>query len=202
MARWAVRTRSHRRANRTAASSALYERLLGRDASAARWWRSASRCCSRRPPSVLFFRVGTGFFPTADEGGFVLDYMTPAGSALAETDRQVRAMEQVIAHDPGGRGLFAPHRVRARPVRHRAEHRRHPRAAEAAQPAQPLRRRDHQRPARQAARGGAARRHRVRPAAAGHARRSRRQPRADRGEDLRRRSGDARASWPSRSKRC
>ena len=44
------------------------------------------------------------------------------------------------------------------------------------------------RPAATAARGRAARRDRVRPAAAGHARRSRRQPDADRGEDLRRRS--------------
>jgi CzcA family heavy metal efflux pump len=49
---------------------------------------------------VLFYRVGTGFFPAADEGGFVLDYVTPAGSALAETDRQVRAIEKVIADTP------------------------------------------------------------------------------------------------------
>jgi CzcA family heavy metal efflux pump len=49
---------------------------------------------------VLFFRVGTGFFPAADEGGFVLDYLSPAGSALGETDRQVRAIERVIADMP------------------------------------------------------------------------------------------------------
>ena len=49
---------------------------------------------------VLFFRVGTGFFPAADEGGFVLDYLTPAGSALSETDRQVRAIERVVAETP------------------------------------------------------------------------------------------------------
>ncbi len=49
---------------------------------------------------VLFLRVGTGFFPTADEGGFVLDYLTPAGSSLAETDRQVRRIEKVIADTP------------------------------------------------------------------------------------------------------
>jgi len=48
----------------------------------------------------LFYQVGTGFFPAADEGGFVLDYLTPAGSALAETDRQVRAIERVIADTP------------------------------------------------------------------------------------------------------
>jgi CzcA family heavy metal efflux pump len=49
---------------------------------------------------VLFSRVGTGFLPAADEGGFVLDYATPAGSGLNETDRQVRAIEAVISKTP------------------------------------------------------------------------------------------------------
>jgi CzcA family heavy metal efflux pump len=49
---------------------------------------------------VLFYQVGTGFFPAADEGGFVLDYLTPAGSALSETDRQVRAIEKVVSETP------------------------------------------------------------------------------------------------------
>jgi multidrug efflux pump subunit AcrB len=49
---------------------------------------------------ALFYQVGTGFFPAADEGGFVLDYLTPEGSALGETDRQVRAIEKVIADSP------------------------------------------------------------------------------------------------------
>ncbi len=49
---------------------------------------------------ALFTQIGTGFLPPADEGGFVVDYLTPAGSALGETDRQVRAMEQVISATP------------------------------------------------------------------------------------------------------
>ena len=49
---------------------------------------------------ALFYQVGTGFFPAADEGGFVLDYLTPAGSALSETDRQVRAIEKVVSETP------------------------------------------------------------------------------------------------------
>ena len=48
----------------------------------------------------LFYRVGTGFFPTADEGGFVLDYITPAGSALTETDRQVKKIEAILSETP------------------------------------------------------------------------------------------------------
>ena len=50
--------------------------------------------------AALFFRMGTGFLPKADEGGFVIDYITPAGSALEETDRQVRAMEKVLPTTP------------------------------------------------------------------------------------------------------
>jgi CzcA family heavy metal efflux pump len=48
----------------------------------------------------LFMTIGTGFLPPADEGGFVIDYLTPAGSALEETDRQVRAIEKVIEQTP------------------------------------------------------------------------------------------------------
>ena len=49
---------------------------------------------------VLFYQVGTGFFPAADEGGFVVDYLTPAGSSLAETDRQVKKIEQIVGETP------------------------------------------------------------------------------------------------------
>ena len=49
---------------------------------------------------ALFYAVGTGFLPPADEGGFVVDYLTPAGSALSETDQQVRAIEKVISETP------------------------------------------------------------------------------------------------------
>jgi CzcA family heavy metal efflux pump len=49
---------------------------------------------------ALFYGVGTGFLPPADEGGFVIDYLTPAGSALAETDQQVRALERILSNTP------------------------------------------------------------------------------------------------------
>jgi CzcA family heavy metal efflux pump len=49
---------------------------------------------------VMSGLIGTGFFPAADEGGFVVDYITAPGSALAETDRQVRAIERLIAARP------------------------------------------------------------------------------------------------------
>jgi CzcA family heavy metal efflux pump len=48
----------------------------------------------------LFMTIGTGFLPPADEGGFVIDYLTPAGSALEETDRQAKAIERILAQTP------------------------------------------------------------------------------------------------------
>ncbi len=50
---------------------------------------------------VLAYRaVGTGFLPEMDEGAFVLDYFTPGGTALTETDRQVHIVEKILAQTP------------------------------------------------------------------------------------------------------
>ncbi|MEO9114911.1 MAG: efflux RND transporter permease subunit, partial [Gemmatimonadaceae bacterium] len=44
--------------------------------------------------------TGTGFLPEMDEGAFVLDYFTPGGTALSETDREVRIAEKILAQTP------------------------------------------------------------------------------------------------------
>jgi multidrug efflux pump subunit AcrB len=49
---------------------------------------------------VIYPRLAAGFLPQMDEGGFVIDYLSPAGTALNETDRQVRAMERIVAATP------------------------------------------------------------------------------------------------------
>ena len=50
---------------------------------------------------VIAYRfVGTGFLPEMDEGAFVLDYWTPGGTALSETDRQLHIVEQILAATP------------------------------------------------------------------------------------------------------
>jgi len=49
---------------------------------------------------LLYFSVGSGFLPRADEGGFVVDYRTPAGTALEETDRQLKKVEGVLLKTP------------------------------------------------------------------------------------------------------
>ena len=49
---------------------------------------------------VLFNRIGTGFFPEADEGGFVLDYWTPPGMALEDTDARMKKVEAILTATP------------------------------------------------------------------------------------------------------
>ncbi|HEY3221632.1 MAG TPA: efflux RND transporter permease subunit [Gemmatimonadales bacterium] len=44
--------------------------------------------------------IETGFLPEMDEGAFVLDYWTPGGTALAETNRQVGIVERILAATP------------------------------------------------------------------------------------------------------
>ncbi|HKV74024.1 MAG TPA: efflux RND transporter permease subunit [Gemmatimonadales bacterium] len=45
-------------------------------------------------------RVGTGFLPEMDEGGFILDYWTPTGTSLPESDRQLHELEAILRADP------------------------------------------------------------------------------------------------------
>ncbi len=48
---------------------------------------------------VAYWRVGSGFLPRMDEGGFVLDYQTAPGTSLAETDRELSQVEQILKQD-------------------------------------------------------------------------------------------------------
>ena len=43
-------------------------------------------------------RLGSDLLPAMDEGGFILDYFTPAGSSLTETDRILAHVERIL-HD-------------------------------------------------------------------------------------------------------
>jgi CzcA family heavy metal efflux pump len=44
--------------------------------------------------------VETGFLPEMDEGAFVLDYWTPGGTALVETDRLIHIVEATLMSTP------------------------------------------------------------------------------------------------------
>jgi CzcA family heavy metal efflux pump len=86
---------------------------------------------------ITYRFVGSGFLPHMDEGGFVIDYFSPPGSALEETDRMIRKVEKIVADTPevasfsrrtgSELGLFATQpnkgdvlvRLKARGQRHR-----------------------------------------------------------------------------------
>jgi multidrug efflux pump subunit AcrB len=55
---------------------------------------------------VIAYRfVPTGFLPEMDEGAFVLDYFTPGGTALVETDRLVHIGERILMSTPEIAGI-------------------------------------------------------------------------------------------------
>jgi len=99
MARWAAAQHHKPAGEWHGRVEGVYERMLG--------WMIRSPALSIAAAVLLavltvglFYSVGTGFFPAADEGGFVLDYLTPEGSALGETDRQVKEIEKLISETP------------------------------------------------------------------------------------------------------
>jgi CzcA family heavy metal efflux pump len=49
---------------------------------------------------LLYFQLQTGFLPEMDEGGYVIDYVTPPGTSLKETDAMLRRVEAVLAKTP------------------------------------------------------------------------------------------------------
>ncbi len=49
---------------------------------------------------VLYKGLQSEFLPPMDEGGFVIDYLTPPGTSLAETHRQLRYAEDIIRSVP------------------------------------------------------------------------------------------------------
>ncbi|CAN5271230.1 efflux RND transporter permease subunit [soil metagenome] len=49
---------------------------------------------------ILYENLGSEFLPSFDEGAFVLDYKTPPGSSLAETDRILKQVEEFVRETP------------------------------------------------------------------------------------------------------
>ena len=49
---------------------------------------------------VCYTFVGTDFLPEMDEGGFILDYYTPPGSSLAESNRILLRIENILHATP------------------------------------------------------------------------------------------------------
>jgi hypothetical protein len=49
---------------------------------------------------VCYSALGSDLLPAMDEGGFILDYVMPAGSSLQETNRVISHVEQIIRSVP------------------------------------------------------------------------------------------------------
>ncbi|HZV85985.1 MAG TPA: efflux RND transporter permease subunit [Candidatus Binatus sp.] len=49
---------------------------------------------------VCYYFLETGLLPEMDEGGFILDYFTPPGSSLAESDRILLHIEEILKSTP------------------------------------------------------------------------------------------------------
>jgi len=49
---------------------------------------------------LLYRSLGSEFLPVFDESAFVLDYRAPAGGSLAETDRMLRHVEEMLMKTP------------------------------------------------------------------------------------------------------
>jgi CzcA family heavy metal efflux pump len=76
-----------------------YARALG--ASVGRPWLAVAAAVVLALAGYLLYRgMPSGFLPPMDEGGFVVDYLTPPGTALAETDAKVRKVEAILAATP------------------------------------------------------------------------------------------------------
>ena len=54
---------------------------------------------------LCYRKVGSDLLPAMDEGGFILDYITPAGTSLEETNRVISHIEQMIRQVPEVEGF-------------------------------------------------------------------------------------------------
>ncbi|WP_218082792.1 efflux RND transporter permease subunit [Anthocerotibacter panamensis] len=64
------------------------------------WWVGAVAGVLLVGGGFLFTRLGSDFLPSMDEGSYILDYLTPPGTSLAETDTLAHRLEQLLAQTP------------------------------------------------------------------------------------------------------
>ncbi|MCE7951873.1 MAG: efflux RND transporter permease subunit [Xanthomonadales bacterium PRO7] len=76
-----------------------YARRMHRALAQPRWTLPAIAACVV-VVALCYWRLGTGFMPHMDEGGFVIDYVSPPGTSLTETDRLLRQVEAIIKATP------------------------------------------------------------------------------------------------------
>ncbi|HEX6881491.1 MAG TPA: efflux RND transporter permease subunit, partial [Terriglobales bacterium] len=89
-----------------AALSASLRRILDRYEKALRfafdrpWWIAGLAAVLVVGSYFCYHLLGSDLLPPMDEGGFIVDYWAPAGSSLAETNRMLQHIEQMIRAIP------------------------------------------------------------------------------------------------------
>jgi CzcA family heavy metal efflux pump len=64
-------------------------------------WLTIAACASILLLAIVLYRgLESEFLPPMDEGGFIIDYLTPPGTSLAETHRQLQYAEDIIRSVP------------------------------------------------------------------------------------------------------
>jgi CzcA family heavy metal efflux pump len=76
-----------------------YERAL-RVALGHRRWTMATCLLILALGAAIYVRLESEFLPPMDEGGFVIDYFTPPGTSLTETNRQLLQAEAILRTFP------------------------------------------------------------------------------------------------------
>lgn len=77
----------------------VYERVL-RFALEHRWAVAIFSVVLIGASYFCYNALGTDLLPEMDEGGFILDYWTPAGSSLEETNRVIAEVEKILHETP------------------------------------------------------------------------------------------------------
>ncbi len=78
---------------------AVYRWVMGRTLRTP-WWLLLSLLLLLVAGFVGYRQTGSGFLPSQDEGGFVLDYLAPSGASLQETNRLLTQASAIITRDP------------------------------------------------------------------------------------------------------
>ena len=109
LAAWFLRDKAHfehGRAPKSTEGGFLLSRVLrlyefGLRSALAHRWLTLATCALVLVLGIGIYRhLESEFLPAMDEGGFVIDYVAPWGTSLAETDRQLRIAEQIIRAHP------------------------------------------------------------------------------------------------------
>lgn len=77
----------------------MYEALL-RLGLHRRWMMPVSACCIIAVTLLLAGKLKTDFMPRMDEGAFILDYVTPPGTSLTESNQILMKIEKILKETP------------------------------------------------------------------------------------------------------